>query len=97
MPPLLVFLLRHALIGFALAAVAGVALMAGDVAGMRGLVHTTEGGYLAFAALCFLLGLTFASVQMGAAVMLLRPEREPDDRGLVPLGYNLQPARIRRR
>lgn len=77
MPILVRFLLRHALIGFALAMVFVGALLAFDVARLGSLVWASPSGGLAVAALTFALGLTFGSVQMGVAVMLLG---EDDDR-----------------
>ncbi len=71
MPAHVVFLARHALIGFALA-VAFVGVMAWfDIASLRTLAAKSDSTLVAFPVLTFFLGLTFASVQMGAAIMLL--------------------------
>lgn len=71
MPLLLGFLLRHALVGFAIAAAAVGLLLWLDVAGLGTLVATSESGVLAVALLTFFGGLTLGSVQMGVAVMTL--------------------------
>lgn len=71
MPQLVRFLVRHALIGFVLAFVFVGALLVFDVGGLRRLAAASSYGPLAIAALTFATGLTFASVQMGMAVMLL--------------------------
>jgi len=74
MPAHVLFLARHALIGFALGA-AFVGVMAWfDIAGLRTLAAKSESTLVAFPVLTFFLGLTFASVQMGAAIMLLPHE-----------------------
>lgn len=71
MPAHVVFLARHALIGFALAT-AFVGVMAWfDIASLRTLAAKSDSTLVAFPVLTFFLGLTFASVQMGAAIMLL--------------------------
>lgn len=78
MPPFLFFLIRHALIGFGLAA-AFVAVMLGfDVTGLGTLIANSPSGTFAAAILTFALGLTFAGVQMGIAIMALG-DRPPED------------------
>lgn len=71
MPPHLVFLLKHALIGFAIAALFVGAMIGFDVGGFATLLTKSGLATLAVPMLSFALGLTFASVQMGAAIMLL--------------------------
>lgn len=71
MPFLVRFLLRHALIGGAIAAVFVGTLTMLDVFGLGTLLTSSEDGLLALAVLTFALGLTFGSVQMGFAVMLM--------------------------
>ena len=72
------FLIRHALIGFALAILlVGLALIF-DLLGLRGLAAASRSGPVAIGVLAFSLGLTFASVQMGMAVMLLGRADDPD-------------------
>lgn len=71
MPAHVLFLARHALIGFALAACFVGAMAWFDIAGLRTLAAKSDSTLVAFPVLTFFLGLTFASVQMGAAIMLL--------------------------
>ncbi|MGF1621337.1 MAG: hypothetical protein ACFCUR_12060 [Rhodomicrobiaceae bacterium] len=69
MPPLIRFLLRHALIGFGIAAIFVAGLMLSDMGGIGTLIANAEAGWLALLMLTFFLGLTFGSAQMGFAVM----------------------------
>jgi hypothetical protein len=71
MPAHVRFLLRNALIGFALAVAMVGAMVWFDFAGLRTLAAQSNSGLVAFPVLAFFLGLTFASVQMGAAIMLM--------------------------
>ncbi len=98
MPILVRFLLWHALIGFAVALVFVAALLAFDVARLGTLVWASPSGAIALAALTFALGLTFGSVQMGVAVMLLGEDEDRPTGGsgrraaLAPLVHRLVPA-----
>ncbi|MCB4768845.1 hypothetical protein LGR54_09540 [Ancylobacter sp. Lp-2] len=74
MPRLVSFLFRHALIGFGIAVPFIAALLAFDVAGLGRVVFGSPSGPLAVAVLTAAIGLTFASLQMGFAVMLLGEE-----------------------
>jgi hypothetical protein len=69
MPLLIRFLLRHALIGFGIAAIFVAGLMLSDMGGIGTLIANAEAGWLALLMLTFFLGLTFGSAQMGFAVM----------------------------
>jgi hypothetical protein len=71
LPRLVRFLAWHAAIGAAIAMLALAAILAWDVSGLRGLVLGSGEGLLGGAMLAAGLALTFASVQMGAAIMLL--------------------------
>lgn len=100
MPFLVRFLVRHAVIGFGLAIVFVGALTAFDVFHLGGLLRGSEDGLLALAVLTFALGITFGSVQMGFAVMLMDEDKTEPPRGrrapiarLVPI---FVPARTRR-
>lgn len=77
MPFLVKFLLRHAGIGIGVAAVFVALLVAFDVARLGTLLATSPDGLLAVIVLTFALGITFGSVQMGFAVMLLSTRDEP--------------------
>lgn len=81
MPKLLQFLLVHAVIGFGVAGLFVSALILLDIGGFATLVSRSDIAPLAVSVLTFFLGLTFASVQMGVAVMLLPKENDPGPRG----------------
>jgi len=83
MPELVRFLVRHALIGIAVAAASVAALLTFDVARLGTLVWQSPSGIVAVIALTCGLAITFGSVQMGFAVMLLRTS-EDDARGGKP-------------
>ena len=70
MPGLVVFLIRHALLGFAIGIVFTGALLAFDIASLRTLMLGSPAGWLAAGLLAFFVGSTFAAAQMGMAVML---------------------------
>ena len=80
MPELVRLYIRQSLIGFALAAVFVGLLLGFDVAGLRGLVLSTQGGYMAVFRLFFFNGLVFAGVQFAISVMRMG-QNEDDDRG----------------
>jgi hypothetical protein len=65
------FLLKHALIGASVAVVFVTTLLAMDVAQLGSLMARSGSGGLAAAVLTFATALTFGSVQMGFAVMLM--------------------------
>ncbi len=100
MPKLLMFLLVHAAIGFAIAGLFVLALVGLDIGGFGSLVGRSSVAPLALGVLTAFLGLTFASVQMGAAIMLL-PKDHEDGRGggsgrpaaLVPVRIGAVPRR----
>lgn len=79
-PRLITFLLRHALIGFAIGIAFVLCLLHLDVGELGTLIGAEPSGLVAASALAFVMGITFGSVQMGFAVMLLpdteeRPQR----------------------
>lgn len=89
MPPLIRFLTRHAAIGFAIAVICVCMMLWIDVGGLRTLASGSDSGPLAVLLLTAALGLTFGSVQMGFAIMLLGDrqdrgsgKRNPVRRGL---------------
>lgn len=77
MPFLVRFLLRHAAIGIAVAALFVALLVAFDVAHLASLFAHSPDGWLALGVLTVALGITFGSVQMGFAVMLMDDEDGP--------------------
>ncbi len=52
-----------------------------DAHGLGALIAGDPAGYVAFAALAFVLGLTFGSAMAGSAVMLLGRRDDDDDQG----------------
>ncbi len=106
MPKLVKFLLFHAGIGFALALVFVVSILAFNVANMHDLIMGSSAKWIAIFALVVLMTITLASVQMGIAVMCLPYEKSDDDdepggrRGPerssdVPFMADLQPIPVR--
>lgn len=90
MPHLVRFLLRHAVIGIAIAILFVGGLIAFDIARLGTLVVQSSAGPVAVIALTIALGITFGSVQMGMAVMLLHADEDGAGpgrgrRALVPL------------
>ncbi len=78
-PPRLVRLyIRQCLIGFALAAVFVGLLLGFDVAGLRGLILATQGGWMALALLVLFNGLVFAGVQFAITIMRMAHPDDPD-------------------
>jgi hypothetical protein len=93
MPPLVRFLLRHALIGLVLAVVFVGALLAFDIARLGSLIMASPIGLIAVLVLTVSVGITFASVQMGFAIMLLADRDEDDGDGRRAPVARLLPAR----
>ena len=91
------FLLGHAAIGIGIAFLFVAALLALDIAGLRGLMLQGADGTLALALLVFGTSVTFGSAAMGAAVMGLgaapKPPRTPRTR--LPLISAAQPVPAR--
>ncbi|MEM8663798.1 MAG: hypothetical protein AAGF49_06710 [Pseudomonadota bacterium] len=76
---LLPFLLKHALIGGAGACGAVALMLWADFANLRTLVVASDVGVLAVAVMTVFFVITFASVQMGFALMLAAEKDEGDD------------------
>ncbi len=79
MPQLLRVYIRQCLIGFALSAVFVVLLLGFDVAGLRGLVMSAQGGVLAVFMLFFFNGLVFAGAQFAITIMRMGQDDDDDD------------------
>lgn len=81
MPRLLRFLLLHAVVGFTLATLFIIALLWADPGGVAQVLRRAPGHPWPVLLLWFFSGLTFGSVQIGVATMLLeeRPEQPPQD------------------
>ncbi|PWS38748.1 hypothetical protein DFH01_05695 [Falsiroseomonas bella] len=100
-PKLVRFFLCHAAVGFGLAAVFVGGFLLADPHGAGSVLLGAAGHWWPALVLWFFVGLTFGSVQIGAATMLLgeRPDRPPRGGGtgvtdLVPVPI---PVRARRR
>jgi hypothetical protein len=92
-------MLLHGAIGFGLAAVFVALLMSSDNGGLGTLLRGAESHPFPALLLWFFCGLTFGSVQIGAAVMLLGTEEQPPSGGTrVPILQPIPiPLRARRR
>lgn len=78
MPRLIRLYITHCAIGFAIALVFVVALIALDVANLRHLILTSDQGLLAFVILVMMNGVVFAGVQFAIAVMrMAAPDEGP--------------------
>jgi len=80
-PNLIGFLMVHAAIGFAVAAVFTIGLIYANPGGIGTLLAHADGWPIPTILLWFLLGLTTSSCQMGAAIMLLGSPPEGGNRG----------------
>ena len=71
LPDLVRFYIRHALIGYLIAAILTVLIIAFDFAGIGHLVRTVEGGWLAAFMLFFFNGIVFSGAQTAYAVLTM--------------------------
>ena len=71
MPYLIKFLLWNALIGFSAGLLVVLVLVCFDVGRIGTLIASSTERWVALGSLAFLFGLSFGSVQMGVAIMLL--------------------------
>lgn len=81
MPELVKLYIRQVLIGFALSGLFVGALLWADVARLRSLIMTTQGGWMALFLLFFFNGLVFAGVQFAIRVMQMGEPDDKDDGG----------------
>ena len=88
--PLVGFLVRHALLGIAVGWGIALAFLWLDVGLLGTLIAEAEQPWLPLLLLFFGLGVTFGSVAMGSAIMLLG--HEPPSRGFA---LRIAPARLR--
>lgn len=77
MPDLIRFLIRHGLIGFCIGVVFTALILVADIANLRSLTEGTAEGMGVRLLLAFFISTTFASAQMGVAVMW-PPSRKVD-------------------
>jgi MFS family permease len=99
LPKLVRFLVCHAAVGFALAAIFVGAILLLDPQDAGTLLMTAAGHWWPAVVLWFFTGLTFGAVQIGAATMLLEhaePHR-PHRAGGAPAGLVPVLLRVRRR
>lgn len=94
MPQLIRFMLLHGALGFGISAVFVALLVGTDTGGLATLLHGAESHPLPTLLLWFFCGLTFGSVQIGAALMLLDTDEEPPAGTRIPAAI---PVRARRR
>jgi hypothetical protein len=76
MPDFIWFLMRNALAGFAGAFVFVGGLVALDIAGLGTLALASLETVILTLVVTVMIGLTFGSIQMGCAIMLMRPDHE---------------------
>ena len=79
-PPMVRFLIGHALVGFGLAAMFVAALIGFDIGNIGTVLRQSGLAVPATLLLTFVLGLTFASVQMGIAIMTGNTPEDPADK-----------------
>lgn len=70
--------IRDCLLGMALGLIFAIILFVLNVANLRHLIDTVDGGWLAFALLAFFNGIVFSGVQFGITVMRMA-EKDDDD------------------
>lgn len=97
MPSYVRFLLRHALIGCTVAVLFVGALLALDIGRLGTLMLESPSGLLAALILTAALCITFGSVQMGFAVMMLGEDSETGGRRRMAPRTVLVPVRVRSR
>lgn len=89
LPKLVRLYITQCLIGFGLGAVFVALLLTFNVAGLRGLIWATDGGWLALVMLVVANGVVFAGVQFAIRIMRMA---DPDDQDPGPnLPLTLQP------
>lgn len=96
MPQLIRLMLTHGALGFGISAVFVAMLMGTDANGIATLLRSAETHPLPVLLLWFFCGLTFGSVQIGTAIMLLDTDDEPQGGTRIPLAIPVR-ARARRR
>jgi hypothetical protein len=90
------FLLRHAGVGFAVAAALVAAIILADPGGLGALIANPAHHPGPALLLWFFLGLTFGSAQIGFAIMLLGEPEERRPGGGTPARLRPVPVRVRR-
>ena len=95
LPRLVRLYMRQVALGFALSAVFTGLLLGFNIANLRNLVLSTQGGYLAIFLLFFFNGLVFAGVQFAITIMRMADRDDDGPRGghRPPVG-TLAPVRI---
>lgn len=96
LPRLVRLYIRQVAIGFGLSAIFVGLLLGLDVAGLRTLILSTQGGAIAAFLLFFFNGLVFAGVQFAITIMrMAQPEGSPPRGGRKAPVATRQPARVR--
>lgn len=93
LPKLIRFYIRNIAIGFILSAGFVVLLLWQDVAGLGGLVMSSDVGPLAAFLLWFFNGLVFSGAQTSVAVLCMSERKETPPRGSAPV-YLAEPVLI---
>ncbi len=96
LPAPVLFLLRHASVGFLVAAGVVAAILLADPGGLGTLIAHPAHHPGPALLLWFFLGLTFGSAQIGFAIMLLGEAEERDPGGGTPARLRPVPVRVRR-
>lgn len=97
LPDPVLFLLRHAGTGFAVAAAVMAAIILLDPGGLGALLASTADHPGPAVLLWFFLGLTFGSAQIAFAVMLLAEAEDGERGGGTPMRLQPIPVRVRTR
>ncbi len=96
--PIVKLLAVHCLAGFVMAGLFVAGVVINDFGHLRTLAMKSSGGWAAIVLLTFFCGLTFASVQMGVAIMMqARREGDSGGRRAPPRNGSMAPAMVRAR
>ncbi len=94
-PPLVRFLVKNAAIGFAMAVVFVAAMLYFNVGNLMAIIVQSDVGLFAIVLMTLMIGLTFASLQMGFAVMFASDDIDKEQTGRAsPLMSNKDMRRL---
>lgn len=97
MPRLIRLYIVQVLIGFAISAVFVALLLWLDIKGLRGLVMSSDAGWLAVFMLWFMNGIVFAGVQFAYVIMSMAERKPSGPRGGNRLRLQMAPVRVEKR